>query len=125
MNASATFQSTMNHVFQPYLRRFVLVFFDDILVYRNEWEDHVLHLDHVLNVLQEHRFLVNQKKCSFRSKEMEYLGHVISENGVAVDPEKIKSVLECSTPHNVRGVMGFLGLTGYYRKFVKGYGKIA
>lgn len=85
----------------------------------------MLHLDHVLNVLQEHRFLVNQKKCSFRSKEVEYLGHVISENGVAVDPKKIKSVVEWSTPHNVRGVMDFLGLTGYYRKFVKGYGKIA
>jgi len=124
-NAPATFQSIMNQVFKPYLRKFVLVFFDDILVYSRRWQDHLENLSLVLQLLQQQAFVVNQKKCVFGSRQVVYLGHVISEKGVVVDPEKIRSVVEWPIPRNVKGVRGFLGLTGYYRKFIAGYGRIA
>ncbi|KAJ9564989.1 hypothetical protein OSB04_000955 [Centaurea solstitialis] len=125
MNAPATFQSTMNQVFRPYLRRFILVFFDDILVYSRGWKDHIAHLSTVLEILRHHQFVANRKKCVFATQQVEYLGHTISDQGVAVDPSKIRSILDWPVPRNVKGVRGFLGLTGYYRKFVKGYGKLA
>ncbi|WVZ22625.1 hypothetical protein V8G54_001169 [Vigna mungo] len=124
-NALATFQSTMNQIFKPYLRKFVLVFFDDILVYSKGWDEHLKHLMKVFELLCEQSFMVNRKKCVLGSWQVEYLGHLISEQGVVVDPEKIKSVINWPIPHNVKGVSGFLGLTGYYRKFITGYGKIA
>ncbi|XP_027936242.1 uncharacterized protein LOC114191269 [Vigna unguiculata] len=124
-SAPATFQSTMNNIFKAYLRKFVLVFFDDILVYSKGWGEHLKHVTIVLKLLREQDLKVNGKKCVFGSRQVEYLGHLISEKGVAVDPEKIKSVLNWPIPHNVKGVRGFLGLTGYYRKFIANYGKIA
>ncbi|CAJ2667675.1 unnamed protein product [Trifolium pratense] len=125
MNAPATFQATMNDLFRPYLRKFVLVFFDDILVYSKTMSEHLLHLEQVLAVLLENCFVANQKKCKFGGQHVDYLGHIISGKGVAVDPDKVKCVSEWPVPKNVKGVRGFLGLTGYYRKFIKDYGKIA
>ncbi|KAK0583355.1 hypothetical protein LWI29_036098 [Acer saccharum] len=101
-NAPATFQSLMNDLFWPHLRKFILVFFDDILIYSKTWIDHLEHL-----------------------QQVEYLGHLISADGVAVDPAKIQSVQGWPIPTNTRGVRGFLGLAGYYRKFVRGFGAIA
>ncbi|XP_058771346.1 uncharacterized protein LOC131644773 [Vicia villosa] len=125
MNAPATFQATMNDIFRPYLRSFVLVFFDDILVYSRNETEHLEHLKQVLTVLKLHCFVANKAKCKFGCKQIDYLGHIISGEGVAVDPGKIRCVLEWPEPKNVKGVRGFLGLTGYYRKFIKDYGKIA
>ncbi|MCI10617.1 RNA-directed DNA polymerase (Reverse transcriptase), partial [Trifolium medium] len=125
MNAPATFQSTMNDIFRPYLRKFVLVFFDDILVYSKTAAEHHVHLTQVLSVLLSNSFVANQSKCRFGCEHVDYLGHIISGKGVAVDPDKIKCVTAWPTPKNVKGVRGFLGLTGYYRKFIKDYGKIA
>lgn len=115
----------MNHIFRPYLRKFVLVFLDNILVYSCDWKTHLTHLEHVLKTLSTTRFVVNKKKCSFGKTQVKYLGHVISKHGVSIDPHKVTSVQNWPIPHNVKGVRDFLGLTNYYRKFIHGYGKIA
>jgi hypothetical protein len=124
-NAPATFQCAMNSIFAPYIRKFILVFMDDILVYSKSLEEHVIHLRLVFQTLQQHNFFVKHSKCSFAQSKLEYLGHVISQDGVATDEEKTKVMLAWPTPTNVTELRGFLGLTGYYRKFVKGYGILA
>ena len=91
-NAPTTFQATMNNLFQPFLRKFVLVFFDDILIYSKTWKDHLVHLEQVRSILKANQFYANMSKCAFGKEEVNYLGHVISKEGVKVDPEKIKSV---------------------------------
>ena len=125
MNAPATFQSLMNSIFRAYLWKFVLVFFDDILIYSRGWKEHCQHIKLVLEVLRIHRLFANKKKCSFATTKLEYLGHVLSGNEVEVDPEKISSIKQWPIPTNVREVRGFLGLTGYYRRFEQHYGSIA
>lgn len=125
MNAPSTFQSLMNDVFRSLLRKHVLVFFDDILIYSKSWETHVRHLEEVLSLLANHNLVANKKKCFFAQQSVEYLGHMITEHGVVVDPGTVASVMQWPQPKNVKGVKGFLGLTGYYMKFIKDYGKIA
>lgn len=124
-NAPATFQALMNDVLRPYLRRFVLVFFDDILIYSATWAEHLQHLGVVLNALRAHHLHVKRSKCSFGEKSVAYLGHVISEEGVAIDTAKVVAVSTWPTPSSARGLHGFLGLAGYYRKFIRDFGTIA
>jgi len=124
-NAPATFQALMNDVLRPFLRRFVLVFFDDILIYSASWADHLRHLRAVFVVLQQHRLFVKRSKCSFGERSIAYLGHVISDAGIAMDPAKVHAVSDWPQPRSARAVRGFLGLAGYYRKFVHDYGAIA
>ena len=121
-NASSKFQGLMNSIFKPFLRKFVLVFFDDILIYSRSWKDHVQHVDTVLKLLEEKQLYAKISKCFFGVQEVEYLGHIVSHEGVKVDPNKIKSIKEWKVPKTIRQLRGFLGLTGYYRKFVKNYG---
>jgi hypothetical protein len=102
----------------------VLVFFDDILIYKKSWEEHVQHVDKVLQLLEEQQMYANHSKCAFGVQEVEYLGHIVSHEGVKVDPNKIKSIREWSIPKTLKKIRGFLGLTGYYRKFFNNYGQI-
>jgi hypothetical protein len=124
-NAPATFQSLMNDVLRAYLRRFVLVFFDDILIYNASWADHLRHLHVILAMLRQHRLFVKRSKCSFGVDNVAYLGHTISGAGVAMDPAKVQAIHDWPQPRSARAVRGFLGLAGYYRKFVHNYGTIA
>ncbi|TYK14439.1 uncharacterized protein E5676_scaffold186G00980 [Cucumis melo var. makuwa] len=124
-NASATFQSLMNQVFKPFLRRCVLVFSYDILVYSNDISEHEKHLGMVFALLRDNQLYANQKKCVFAHSKIQYLGHHISKKGVEADEEKIKSMVSWPRPSDVSELRGFLGLTGYYRRFVKGYSDIA
>ncbi|KZV13985.1 hypothetical protein F511_44661 [Dorcoceras hygrometricum] len=124
-NAPATFQAIMNEVLRPFLRKFVLVFLDDILIFSREWNEHLVHLKQVLEVLLEHQLVLNKKKCELGLQQIEYLGHIVTGEGVTMDPRKVTAVKNWPKPATLKGLKGFLGLTGYYRKFVKDYGKIA
>ncbi|XP_031479944.1 uncharacterized protein LOC116250461 [Nymphaea colorata] len=124
-NAPATFQRCMNDVFRQFLRDFVLVFFDDILVYSQSIEQHVDHLRTVLRVLRENTLFAKMSKCSFGQTSIGYLGHIVSHEGVRADPKKLQAMEQWPLPKDPRGMRGFLGLTGYYRRFIKGYGLIA
>jgi hypothetical protein len=121
----ATFQALMNDVLRPYLRRFVLVFFDDILIYSSSWAEHLQHISIVLNEPRAHQLHLKRSKCSFRAPSVAYQGHVISEAGVAMDADKVAAVSAWPQPRSARGLRGFLGLAGYYRKFIRDFGLIA
>ncbi|XP_042008927.1 uncharacterized protein LOC121757445 [Salvia splendens] len=124
-NAPSTFQAAMNSIFQPMLRKFVIVFFDDILIYSPSVEDHAAHLSAVLTVLRKHSFFVKLSKCSFCSPTVEYLGHLISDGLLKADPAKIVAMTAWPVPTTVKQLRGFLGLTGYYRRFIARYAFIA
>jgi hypothetical protein len=123
--APHTFQRAMNSTLAPLLRKSVLVFFDDILVYSQSYADHLEHLEQVLRILQQNQWRVKLSKCSFAQRTISYLRYVISEQGVATCPDKIQAVAEWSQPQSVKELRSFLGLAGYYRKFVKQFGIIA
>ena len=124
-NAPAAFMDLMNRVFQPYLDRFVIVFIDDILVYSGSSEEHSEHLRIVLQTLRERQLYAKLSKCQFWLDRVAFLGHVISVEGVSVNSHKIEAVVNWKPPKNVSEVRSFLGLAGYYRKFVEGFSKIA
>jgi hypothetical protein len=121
-NASSTFQGLMNDILRPFLRPFVLVFFDDILVYSNNLSNHLLHVQQVLEVLQSNQLYVKRSKCQFVVPEIAYLGHLISYDGVRDDPSKLAAMDNWPIHHNIKSLRGFLSLTDYYQKFVQGYG---
>ena len=115
----------MNEVFKECLKKFVLVFVDDILIYNRSLEEHQIHLFHVLQILENQQLFPNIKKCKFSQTSLEYLGHIISDQGVAADDIKIQVMLDWPVPLSIKDLRGFLGLTGYYRRFVANYGSIA
>ncbi|GJX64110.1 transposon ty3-G gag-pol polyprotein [Tanacetum coccineum] len=123
-NAPSTFQSLMNEVFSEYLRRFVLVFFDDILIYSQAMEDHTLHLRTMLDIMRHHKLYANRSKYVFGTDKVEYLGHVIFAKGVATDPSKVEAMSKWPVPTTLKQLRGFLGLT-YYRRFIQGYASIS
>ena len=124
-NAPATFMDLINRVFRPYLDQFVVVFIDDILVYSNDEQEHEQHLNIVLQTLREKKLYAKLSKCDFWLKEISFLGHIVSAEGIRVDPVKIGAVVNWKPPRNVTEVRSFLGLAGYYRRFVKGFSVIA
>ncbi|KAK2427510.1 hypothetical protein QL285_026084 [Trifolium repens] len=123
-NAPAIFMAYMNRIFNSFLDKFVVVFIDDILVYSKNEEEHLEHLRLVLQVLREKRLYANPSKCDFWLEEVNFLGHVISKEGIAVDPAKIDTVLSWKQPQTVTDVRSFVGLAGYYRRFIEGFAKI-
>ena len=124
-NASTAFMDLMNRVFSPYLDKFVIVFIDDIVVYSSDPEEHAEHLRTVLQILRERQLYSKLSKCQFWLDKVAFLGHVISAEGISVDPQKIEAIVNWKPPTNVSEVRSFLGLAGYYRKFVEGFSKIA
>jgi len=102
-----------------------MVFLDDVLIYSPDLATHLQHLRQVFQVLRHHKFYIKQSKCYFAQHQLHYLGHVISEHGVATDPTKIEAMQQCPVPSSVTELRGFLGLVGYYRRFVKNFGLIA
>ncbi|KAL0330122.1 UNVERIFIED_CONTAM: Retrovirus-related Pol polyprotein from transposon [Sesamum radiatum] len=123
-NAPSTFQALMNFIFEPYLRKFILVFFHGILIYSKDWGMHLVHLKKVVELLRKHKLYAKRSKCSFAQPKVEFLGHIISWEGVATDPQKIESMINWPIPTIVKALRGFLWLTAYYRGFIKGYGAI-
>ena len=124
-NAPTAFMDLMNRVFQPYLDRFIIIFIVDILVYSGSSEEHSEHLRIVLQTLRERQLYAKLSKRQFWLDRVAFLGHVISAEGVSVDLQKIEAVVNWKPPKNVSEVRSFLGLAGYYRKFVEGFSKIA
>ena len=103
----------------------MLVFFDDILIYSPSWVEHLQHARAVLQLMRDHHLFLKQSKCIFGAHLVGYLGHMISSQGVAMDPAKVEAVHTWPKPWTVKAVRGFLSLTGYYRKFIRSYGELA
>ena len=124
-NAPAAFMDLMHRIFQPYLDQFVVVFVDDILIYsQSEWE-HEYHLRIILQLLRDHQLYAKFSKCEFWLTEVRFLGHVVSASGVSVDPEKVEAVMSWERPKSVFEIRSFLGLAGYYRRFIEDFSRIA
>jgi ribonuclease HI len=124
-NAPAYFMNLMNKVFMEELDQFVVVFIDDILVYSRSAEEHEQHLRVVLGKLRSHQLYAKFSKCEFWLQKVSFLGHVLTAEGVAVDPEKVTAVSEWKQPTSVSEIRSFLGLAGYYRRFIEGFSRIA
>ncbi|WVZ80833.1 hypothetical protein U9M48_028280 [Paspalum notatum var. saurae] len=124
-NAPAYFMNLMNKVFMEYLDKFVVVFIDDILIYSKTEEEHEEHLRLVLQKLREHKLYAKLSKCEFWLDQVPFLEHIVSKGGIMVDPSKISSVMDWKVPEVVKEVRGFLGLAGYYRRFIESFSRIA
>ena len=124
-NAPAVFMDYMNRIFRPYLDKFVIVFIDDILVYSKTEEEHADHLRTVLQILRDRKLYAKLSKCEFWKSEVKFLGHVVSKQGIAVDPAKVEAVMNWERPTSVTEIRSFLGLAGYYRRFIKGFSQLA
>ena len=120
-NAPAAFMDLMHRVFQPNLDRFVVVFVDDILIYSKSEEEHKDHLRIVLQALRDHQLYAKFSKCEFWLTEVRFLGHVVSASGVSVDPKKVEEVMSWERLNSVFEIRNFLGLVGYYRRFIENF----
>ena len=124
-NSPATFQSVMNRIFAPHLHKFVVVYLDDIMIYSKNPEEHLEHLEIVLKILQENKFYTKPEKCTFNMHEVKFLGHIVGKDGLKVDPKKVDVVQNWPIPKDLTEVRQFLGLTNYFRKFIKDYSSVA
>ena len=121
----AAFMDMMNRVFTKYLDKFIIVFIDDILVYSKTREEHEEHLRIALQQLRDHKLYAKFSKCDFWLSKVHFLGHVVSKEGVSIDSIKVEAVSKWATPTSVTKIRHFLGLAGYYRRFVEGFSRIA
>ena len=124
-NAPAAFTDLMHRVFQPYLDQFVVVFVDDILIYSQSGWEHEYHLRIVLQLLRDHQLYAKFSKCEFWLTEVRFLGHMVSASGVSVYPEKVEAVMSWEKPKSIFEIRSFLGLAGYYRRFIEDFSRIA
>ena len=124
-NAPSTFIRLMNHVLRPFIGMFVVIYFDDILIYSKSLDEHVEHIQCVLAVLRKECLHANLEKCIFCTDKVVFFDFVVLAHGMEVDEEKIKAVCEWKPPQNVSQVRSFLGLAGLYRRFVKDFSSIA
>ncbi|GJS35537.1 putative reverse transcriptase domain-containing protein [Tanacetum coccineum] len=124
-NAPAVFMDLMNRVCKPYLDKFVIVFIDDILIYSKNKEEHEEHLKLILELLKKEELYAKFSKCEFWIPKVQFLGHVIDSKGIHVDPAKIESIKDWASPKSPTEIRQFLGLAGYYRRFIEGFSKIA
>ncbi|KAF8088704.1 hypothetical protein N665_0532s0064 [Sinapis alba] len=124
-NAPSTFMGLMNHVLRTFIGLFVVVYFDDILVYSKSLEEHIDHLRSVLDVLRKEQLFANLKKCTFCTDNLVFLGFVVSADGVKVDQEKVRAIQEWPIPKTISEVRSFHELAGFYRRFVKDFSTIA
>ena len=125
INAPVAFMDLMNRIFRQFFNRFVVVFIDDILVYSKDRKDHDTHLRVVLETLRKEQLYAKMSKCEFWLREVSFLRHIASEEGIRVDPRKIEVILQWKALRSVTEVRSFLGLAGYYRRFVKGFSMTA
>ena len=125
MNSPAAFMDLMHRVFQPYFDQFVMVFVDDILIYSQSEEEHEDHLHIVLQVLKDHQLYAKFGKCEFWLTEVKFLGHVVSTSSVSVDPEKVEAIMSWERLKSVFKIRSFLGLAGYYRRFIEDFSRPA
>ncbi|CAA0821481.1 Uncharacterized mitochondrial protein AtMg00860, partial [Striga hermonthica] len=124
-NAPTVFMDLMNRVFYPFFDRFVIIFIDDILIYSKSQKEHEEHLRAVLETLRREKLYAKFFKCKFWLQRVAFLDHIITQAGIEVDPSKIAAVQNWSAPKNPSDVRSFLGLAGYYRRFIEGFSKIA
>ncbi|KAD4180419.1 hypothetical protein E3N88_29010 [Mikania micrantha] len=124
-NAPAVFMDLMNQVCKPYLDQFVILFIDDILIYSKSKAEHEEHLGKILELLKEHKLYAKFSKCEFWLREVQFLGHVVNSEGIHVDPAKIEAIKNWDTPRTPTEIRSFLGLAGYYRRFISNFSKIA
>jgi len=124
-NAPATFQSFINSILRPYLEKFVILYLDDILIFSDSLENHINHVRTILKTLLDNNLYAKLKKCEFHQSKVEFLGHVLSGQGISTDPKKIKSMEEWHTPTCVKDVQRFIGLCNFYRRFVENFATIA
>lgn len=119
-NAPATFQGLMNHIFRPLLRKFVLVFFDDILVYSSSLQQHIQHLHQVFSIMRVHSLVAKRSKCAFGIPRVEYLGHFISAEGISTDLRKVETVQKWPVPSTVKEMRSFWASLGTTENLSKG-----
>ncbi|GJV12188.1 putative reverse transcriptase domain-containing protein [Tanacetum coccineum] len=124
-NAPAIFMDLMNRVCKPYLDRFVIVFIDDILIYSKSRKEHEGHLKLILNLLKKEELYAKFSKCEFWLSKVQFHGHVIDSEGIHVDPGKIEAIKDRASPKTLTEIRQFIGLAGYYRRFIEGFSKIA
>nr|GEW15740.1 putative reverse transcriptase domain-containing protein [Tanacetum cinerariifolium] len=124
-NAPSIFMDLMNHICKPYLDKFVIMFIDDILIYSKSEEEHKVHLKTILDLLKKEKLYAKFSKCEFWFKEVQFLGHLVNRDNIHVDPSKVESVKNWKTPESSTEIRSFLGLAGYYRRFIENFSKIA
>jgi hypothetical protein len=124
-NAPTTFMQMMDDILWPFTNSFVVIYLDDILIFNKTWEEHLKHIQQVLGTLRQHKLYANLEKCSFDMQRIQYLGYIMDEQGVHVDPTKIQVIHDWSAPKTMTELCSFLGLTNFYHRFVLGFSHIA